>query len=143
MRQQELAPRLGRAAEHVVAAWLLRNNDVWVSAMPDAASVDLVVVPRARPDKRYSIQVKMVFDAKSKAGQHRTVNVSKASGIRYNPSEVDFLVAVDIESLTFWMIPVRALKNLGRVRLGKKYSGYALGWHDTCPVFGMRSERAK
>lgn len=133
LRQQQLAPRLGRSAEHLAAAWLLRNNDVWVCNMPDAASVDMVVVPRDRPSKRYSVQVKAVFDA---GGTHRTVNVAKSSGVRYDRDEVDFVLAVDLEAVMFWLIPVSALGTAGRVRLGKKYSGYLLGWHDPCPVFG-------
>lgn len=133
LRQQEIAPRLGRAAEHMAASWLLRNNDVWVCTMPDAASVDMVVVPRERPSKRYSVQVKAVFDA---GGTHRTVNVAKSSGVRYDPAEVDYVLAVDMVAVMFWLIPVRALNGAGRVRLGKKYSGYAHGWHDPCVVFG-------
>ncbi len=124
--QQRRAARMGRAAQYAAMAWLLRNNDVWVSDLPDASPIDLVVVPRANPRRRLSVQVKMAY---RKAGAKRlTVNLTRADGSRYDGSEVDLVVAVDLSGMNFWVLPVGLLNGQGRIVLGDKYVPCGFTW---------------
>lgn len=139
-KQQHDATRRGRSAEYLAAAWLLRNHDVWVSVMPDAASTDLMIQLQSNPRKRLSVQVKRVFDRALtlKSGRrtsYRTVNLSRSDGSKYTPELADYVLAVDEDNLMFWLLPVRAGMP-GRIRLTKTYSGYAFGWSDAAPALG-------
>jgi hypothetical protein len=126
LSQQQMAARMGRAAEYAAMAWLLRNNDVWVSDMPDAASTDLMVVPRRNPRRRLSVQVKMAY--RKRGTKKLCVNLSKADGGRYNADEVDFVLAVDMAALHFWVLPVGMLAGQSRIVLGDKYVGCGYTW---------------
>jgi len=131
--QQQSAGRIGRVAEHIVAAWILRNHDAWVSIMPDAASVDLLVQVRANPMRVLRVQVKAVYTT---AAGFRTVNLTKSDGSRYTESDIDFIVACDPDTLTNWVFPVSFARRFGRLRLRKLWSGYAYGWSEESPMFG-------
>lgn len=132
-RQQHNAARRGRQAEYLAAAWLL-GHDVWVSIMPDAASTDLMVQRRDFPQRRLSIQVKAVYHKTERGRTFRTVNTSRSDGSVYDSGLVDYVLAVDLDTLTFWLLPAKLGKT--RLRLTGKYSGYAYGWGDRSSVFG-------
>ena len=130
--QQQGAARLGRAAECLVASWLLLRHDVWVSIMPDASSVDMLVTRRAMPERILRLQVKATYDR----GGRKLVNLSKTSGLKYTAEEVDFIVAVDVEARIFWVLPVALTSKFTRLTLGERFSGYAYDWHDRHAVIG-------
>jgi hypothetical protein len=130
--QQQNAPRIGRAAEFLALAWLLRNHDVWATQMPDSSSVDLLVQLTVNTREAIRIQVKSTFQIDG----HRTVNLKKTDGSRYTRDDVDYVIAVDQEHLLFWVLPVHLTSQVGRLRLGGKYSGYAHDWSMSAPEFG-------
>ncbi len=134
LTQQQIAPRLGRAAEHLALAWILRNHDVWATQMADASGIDLLVQRTVDTSRTLRIQVKAVF----KIAGRRVVNLKKTNGSRYTPKDVDWVLAVDLESRTFWLLPTHLTSDLGRLSLGRKYSGYAHGWDDAAVEFGGR-----
>lgn len=131
MSQQQRAPRVGRAAACLAMAWLLKNHDVWVSELPDASSIDAVVIPRLRPEKRFTVQFKAAF--RRKGERKLCVNVSTSDGRRYAAREVDAVIAVDLKSLTFWVLPVPALQGQGRIVLGEKWLTCAYSWEQGVP----------
>jgi len=131
--QQHRAARTGRAAEMYAAAWLLRNHDVWVAFMPDAASSDMIVT-RAFDDRKFVIQVKAAYPLAK--GGHRTVNLTRTNGTRYAERSLDWVLAVDLTSRMIWLLPSHLTSKFKRLRLTEKYSGYAFDWNDKAPVFG-------
>lgn len=131
--QQQSAARVGRAAEYLFMAWLLlRHENVWVSKMPDASSVDLLL-QRNGKKRVLRLQIKMTYT--SKIGK-RLVNLAKSDGSKYTPDEIDFLVAIDTEHAVFWILPVSLASKFGRITLDGRYSGYAYDWHDKHAVLG-------
>lgn len=117
---------MGRAAQMVGMAWLLRNHDVWVSEMPDASQVDAVVIPNARPEKRFAVQFKLAY--RKKGAKKLVVNLTRADGKRYAARAVDAVIAVDLATLTFWVLPVATLGGQGRIVLGEKWVSCAYTW---------------
>ena len=134
LTQQQSAPRIGRAAEFAVMAWLLRNHDVWATQMADASGVDLLVQLTVDTSRTIRVQVKTVFQIEGK----RVVNLKKTNGSRYQAKDVDYVVAVDLAALVFWVLPTRLTQGVGRLRLGAKYIGYAHEWESAATEFGGR-----
>jgi hypothetical protein len=129
--QQQNAARIGRSSEHLVIAWLLRNTDTWVTQMPDSSGIDLLVQRTVNTARTYRLQVKTVFFA----GGYRAVNLCRTDGSKYTERELDWIVAVDLDSQTFWMLPTHLTQKFGRLRLTAKYSGYAHRWDDAPGIF--------
>lgn len=130
--QQHTAARTGRAAEFLALAWILRNHDVWATQMPDSSGIDLLIQLTVNTRRTIRIQVKSVFYIDGR----RVVNLKKTNGSTYSPEDVDYVLAVDMDSHIFWLFPSQLTARFGRISLGKKYSGYALGWNDSSLMFG-------
>jgi hypothetical protein len=64
-----------------------------------------------------SAQVKRVY---MKDG-HPTVNMSKRTGKRYAESDADWVMAVDVDALELWLIPMHEASKKTRIRLTSKY----------------------
>lgn len=134
--QQKSAARVGRAAELLFASWVLYRHNTWVSIMPDASSVDMLVLRQHKPDqdrpREIAVQIKTVYQRRGKT----VVNLRKSDGSRYTDKEVDFVAAVDMERAIFWLLPIALACKYTGLQLDKRFSGYAYDWFDSHPVLG-------
>jgi len=131
--QQSAAARIGRAAECLVAAWFLLRHPVWVSIMPDASSIDMLVMQQADNTRTIRVQVKAAYI--SKRSNKLVVNLTKSDGSKYTSADVDFVLAVDVERQMFWVLPIVLASKFGRVNLNNRFSGYQHDWFDSNPLF--------
>lgn len=129
--QQQSAARLGRAGELLVGAWFLLRHDVWVSIMPDASSVDMLV-QRRTSDRILRMQIKATYARKGRT----MVNLAKTNGDKYTAEEIDYVVAVDVEQRVFWVLPVSLAGKFTRLTLDERYVGYRYGWFDRHVIIG-------
>lgn len=63
---------------------------------------------------------------------HRTINLKRKNGARYDVGQIDLIAAVDCDTREIWLIPFEKLwdkkhnRPLGRLRLTKKWADYIL-----------------
>jgi len=132
--QQQNAGRVGRVAEHLAAAWLLRHNNVYVSIMPDPSDCDLVVL---FPDGDIaSIQVKAAYWSSRNC---MMANCASSRGQLYR--NVEYLLIVDMASGPgdhFYLIPTTVVRERSHLRLAR-YQRYRCFWSQT-PQWIHRAE---
>jgi hypothetical protein len=124
LTQQTNAGRVGRSAEHLAAAWLLANNNVYVSMVSDPSEVDMVVLPRgANP---ITVQVKTAYIRQDGDWIGMVANCARSSGERYC---VDYLLVVVLSTFEFYLIPTAAITEKSRIRVFR-YGAYRHYWGD-------------
>ena len=101
--------------------------------MPDASSIDMLVMQQADNTRTIRVQVKAAYI--SKRSNKLVVNLTKSDGSKYTSADVDFVLAVDVERQMFWVLPIVLASKFGRVNLNNRFSGYQHDWFDSNPLF--------
>lgn len=119
----------GRAAEMRLLAWMMEwgNYEIFTPTAEDNA-VD-AVWRRTEPDGMHGPwragQIKRVY----RKNGHPTVNLVRSNGSRYESTDADYLVAVEIYGgnvSRVWMIPFHQVCQFSRLRLAEAWDRFVV-----------------
>ena len=128
MTKLETAAVRGMVAQLLVEAYALEVGwDVFRPVREDSqCDLLLNMFPGTMSLDMERVQVKRIY---LKDG-HKTINLKRRNGKRYDTDEVDLIAAVDVDTRFIWLIPFEKLwdkkqgRPLGRLRITKKWDEY-------------------
>ena len=119
---RQSASARGKAAELRFQQVVLETG--WNVAMPVAEDLAWDVLIKRDPAGYWeTVQVKRCY---SKRG-YPTVNLVRHDGSRYQPTDAEWLAAVEVETGRIWLVPFREVAQYQRKRITKDMAQFELG----------------